>query len=101
MNTSTYWRHSKLVLGLFLVCLKAVQGCSTTVPTPRASANESQSAAIEVIPVRGILGEAGRGRLESFRSPIPVTGATAELYVADFPTEEFDAEVTNVVVLDE
>jgi hypothetical protein len=104
MNSVTHWRHSKLVLGLFMVCLKAVEACSTSLPGPEASIPPSAAATpFEVIPVRGTLVEAGgvRGRLQSFRSPVPVTGATAELYVAGFPTEEFDAEITNVVVLDE
>jgi hypothetical protein len=100
---STHLKQSKLVLGLFVVCFKAIQGCSTAMPSPQASLPPSQPAAIEVVPVRGTLSEAGgaRGRLDAFRSPIPVQGAAAELYVAEFPTEEFDAEITNVVLLDE
>jgi len=111
MKSAANLRQSKLVLGVLLVSLEAMQGCSTTLPgastTPLAvdeSAAASAPAPFEVVPIRGTFFEAGgavRGRLLSFRSPIPVSGAAAELYVAAFPTEEFDAEVTNVVRLDE
>jgi hypothetical protein len=87
-----------------MVSLKAVQGCSTSLPSPEASMPVSAApAAVEVIPIRGTLVDAGgaRGRVQHFRSPVPVTGGTAELYVADFPTEEFDAEIIDVVALDE
>ena len=108
METSALLRSSKLVLGAFLVCLKAVQGCSTTMPTTAASAtieaNAEAPAALEVIPVRGTIVEVGGttiGHLGNFRSPLPVEGAPAEIYLTAFPSEEFDAEVTNVVELDQ
>jgi hypothetical protein len=111
MATSTLLKHSKLVLGVFVVCLRAVQGCSSTMPsaataaaTIDASPSASVPAAMEIIPVRGTIVEvsgATVGHLHNFRSPLPVEGAAVELYLAGFPTEEFDAEVTHVVRLDQ
>jgi hypothetical protein len=104
MTTSTLLRHSKLVLGVFMFTVKALQGCSSTLPSASAPSSSDQPGALEVIPVRGTIVEthgATVGRLHGFRSPLPVAGAHAELYVAGFPTEEFDAEVTDVTRLDE
>jgi hypothetical protein len=111
MKSSAQLRYSKLVLGAFMVCLKAVQGCSSTMPSPTAAPTTIEAdalanvpAALEVIPVRGTIVEVGAttvGHLRNFRSPLPVEGAAAELYLAGFPTEEFDAELTNVVQLDQ
>jgi len=56
----------------------------------------------QVIPVRGTLVEAeGKidARLDSFASPFSAAHSSAELYVSGFPTEEFDAEVIDVVPL--
>jgi hypothetical protein len=106
MASATLVRSSKLILGVFMVCLKSVQGCSTMASTA-APATVDPAAAVstlEVIPVEGTIVEAGGttvGHLRNFRSPLPVEGAAAELYLAEFPTEEFDAEITNAVQLDQ
>ncbi len=107
MKSSAQVRYSKLVLGLFVVCLKAVQGCATTTPGasgPGETHDLGPAASVEIIPVRGTLFVSGgelRGHLENFRSPLPVAGAAAEIYVTAFPTEEFDADVIETVPLDE
>src|SRR6185295_383607 len=107
MASANLLRSSKLILGVFLVCLKAVQGCSSTMASTTAPATVDPVAAVsalEVVPVRGTIVEAAGttvGHLRNFRSPLPVEGAPVELYLAEFPTEEFDAEIKNAVQLDE
>jgi hypothetical protein len=106
MASTTLLRSSKLILGIFMVGLKAVQGCSTMASTATPATVDPTAAvsALEVIPVQGTIVEAGGttvGHLRNFRSPLAVEGAAVELYLAEFPTEEFDAEVTNAVQLDQ
>jgi hypothetical protein len=96
MKSSAYWKHSKLVLGVFVVFLKALQGCTSTMPS--ASTPTEPPAEFEVVSVRGAMVEtdgAAVGRLDDLAWPL-AEGARAELYVAAFPTEEFDAEITSV-----
>src|SRR5258708_30982698 len=87
--------------------------CSPAPPTSHlgiraetGNTEEESASSLHVIPVRGTLVVAdGKidARLEPFASPFasPFSAAhqSAELYVPGFPTEEFDAEVIDVVPL--
>jgi hypothetical protein len=74
------------------------------IPAEAGNAEVDSATSFHVIPVRGALVAADGhidARLEPFASAFSAAHSSVELYVSGFPTEEFDAEVIDVVPLGE
>jgi hypothetical protein len=70
------------------------------IPAEAGNTEVESATSFHVIPVRGAIVETDGhidARLEPFASPFSAAHSSVELYVSGFATEEFDAEVIDVV----
>lgn len=93
-------RSALLVLALPLLVPACTTSSAAAATSTRATASPSTCGVTRVVPVHGRLASVGGrtvARVEAFSTrEEPALGGSMELYFAAYPTEEFDAFVTDV-----